>query len=91
MLLPEHTYFLEGSETDETDEPSAKRPARDDDEDPNKLWGCLSEIISESSSSSSEEETEIWEINQYIQLLFLILSMEMLYNGGKVTVKTFLY
>ena len=66
MLLSEHTYFLEGSEADETDESSAKRPTRDDDENPNKLWGCLSEIISESSSSTAEEETEIWEINQYI-------------------------
>ena len=61
-----YTYFLEDCEADETDELPAKRPARDDDKDPNKLWGCLSEIISESSSSTPEKETEIWEINQYI-------------------------
>ena len=68
MLLTEYTYFLEDNELDETDEPPAKRPARDnDDEDPTKLWGCLSEIISQSTSSStSEEETETKEVNQYI-------------------------
>ena len=66
MLLSEYAYFLEDCEADKTDEPPAKRPARDDDDDPNKLWGCLSEIISESSSSTPEEETEIWEINQYV-------------------------
>jgi len=53
---------------DETDEPPAKRPARDnDDEDPTKLWGCLSEIISQSTSSSpTEEATETREVSQYI-------------------------
>ena len=56
MLLTEYTYFLEDNELDETDEPPAKRPAREnDDEDPNKLWGCLSEIISQSTSSSRSE------------------------------------
>jgi len=65
MLLTEYTYFLEDNELDE---PPAKRPARDDDdEDPTKLWGCLSEIISQSTPSSpSEEAIETREVNQYI-------------------------
>ena len=81
------TYFLEDCEADKTDEPPAKKPAKDDDEDPNKLWGCLSEIISESSSSTPEEETEIWEINQYISTL--LLDFKHVYNGGRVAVKNF--
>jgi len=33
MLLSEYTYILEDCEADKTDEPPAKRPARDDDKD----------------------------------------------------------
>ena len=65
MLLSEYTYFLEETESAE---PSAKRIATGD-EGPikqSKLWGCLSEIISESAPSSSEETTHNVEIDQYI-------------------------
>jgi len=57
------SYFLEDCEADETDGPPAKSPARDDNEDPNKRWSCLSEIISESSSSTPSRNMGI---NQYI-------------------------
>ena len=64
MLLSEYTYFLEDCEADETDEPPAKRPARDDDKDPNKAVGLCIRDHFRILSSIPEEETEIWEINQ---------------------------
>lgn len=65
MLLSEYTYFVEESELEE---PPVKRTARDDGgcTQQSKLWGCLSEIISESASSNSEEATNNSEIDQYI-------------------------
>ena len=55
-------------EESELEEPPTKRSAAGNESHvkQSKLWGCLSEIISESASSSSEETTHYSEVDQYI-------------------------
>ena len=65
MLLPEYAYFVEESELEER---PAKRSATGNESyvKQSKLWGCLSEIISESAFSTLEEATHYSAVDQYI-------------------------
>ena len=83
MLLSEYTYLVQESELEE---PPAKRIASDDggSTKKSKLLGCLSEIISESTSSNLEESTHNSKADQYISAPLL----DFKHGGGKATAKT---